>query len=191
MAPRQLAGTKNVMPSLSTPSTRPLHPNISAIDQILAEAENAAVRAFLDYIRSIHPSDRLPARLDFDPLDIPQLLPGVVLAKVERHADGENPRLRFRVVVAGEDVLNVSPVPMMGRYVDEIAAAVSGNAQILTDIRQQVVQTGRTCYWNGLPRIKFRLDFAGLEYCHCPLADDGRNVDYVVSFFHYKGANLF
>jgi hypothetical protein len=148
------------------------------------------VRLFLTYMRTIHPQNRLPSRADFDPLCIPRLLPGIVLVKVERTTpDGillTSPR--FRVLVAGETVLHASPVPMMGRYIDEIAAAIAGG-QVVVDVRQRVVETGTTYYWNGRPRMAFRFDFAGLEYCHCPLAADGRTVDHVASFFHYKGIN--
>lgn len=160
------------------------HPNLAAIDQLLVTAEHRTTRAFLAHMRNIHPEDRLPARGDFDPLAIPRLLSGLVLVRVE--PGPEAAQKRFRILVAGETVLHALSVPMIGRYVDEVAQDLDNGEAIVT-VRQRVVDTGCLQYWNGRPRVRFRLDFAGLECCHCPLAADGRSVDHILSFFHYKG----
>jgi len=162
----------------------PSHPNLAAIDRLLDIVRHPDIAAFLRHIRSIHPADRLPARRAFDPLAIPALLPGLVLAEVVRPPAAAP---RFRISVAGETVLHASPVPMMGRFVDEIAAQ-NNNSRIIVDVRQSVIETGCSYYWYGAPRMKFRLDFANLEYVHCPLADDGETIDHIISCFHYEGA---
>ncbi|MFC3676850.1 hypothetical protein [Ferrovibrio xuzhouensis] len=160
------------------------HPNLAALDRHLAEARHPDVAAFLQYMIRIHPAGRLPARADFDPRAIPALLPGVVLAEVVRLADAA-PRLR--VTVAGETVRNASPVPMMGRFIDEIAAEIT-DGRVIVDVRQKTLDSGTCYYWYGPPRMRFRLDFANLEYVHCPLATDGATIDHIISFFHYEGA---
>lgn len=160
------------------------HPNLAALNRHLDEARHPDVAAFVQYMIRIHPVDRLPTRADFDPCAIPALLPGVVLAEVIRPAGASS---RFRVTVAGETVRNASPVPMMGRFVDEIAAEI-GAGRVIVDVRQKVLDTGFSYYWYGPPRMRFRLDFANLEYVHCPLAADGATIDHIVSFFHYEGA---
>lgn len=160
------------------------HPNLAALSCHFAEARHPDVAAFIRHMISIHPAGRLPARADFDPRSIPALLPGVVLAEVVRAADAAP---RFRVTVAGETVRNASPVPMMGRFVDEIAAEISAG-RVIVDVRQKTLESGTCYYWYGPPRMRFRLDFANLEYVHCPLAEDGATIDHIISFFHYEGA---
>ncbi|WP_298722574.1 hypothetical protein [uncultured Ferrovibrio sp.] len=161
-----------------------LHPNIAALQSALARAECQDIRDFVTHMLAIHPKDRLPSRSDFDPLRIPQLLPGIVLVRVEPplKPGGSN---RFRILVAGETVLRALEMPLIGRYVDEISAGSEGG-HVIVDVRQKVVDTGQVYYWNGAPRMRFRLDFAGVEYCHCPLAADGKTVDHVLTYFHYK-----
>lgn len=160
------------------------HPNLVALNRHLAVARHPHVAAFLRYMIALHPAGRLPGRSAFDPMAIPALLSGIVLADVVPQPDAA---ARFRVAVAGEDVRNASPVPMMGRFLDEIVADAD-RAQVVVDVRQSVLETGCAYYWYGAPRMRFRLDFANLEYVHCPLAENGETIDHIVSFFHYEGA---
>lgn len=166
------------------------HPNIAAIDDILTRARSNVVRDFLHYMRRIHPPDRLPARRDFDMAAVSHLLPNMVLVQVERQPMSQP--ARFFVRVAGEVVLEAAPSPMMNRYIDEIVAtnaSLSGRpASVILDVRQQVLRTGVSYYWHGPPRMKFRHDYADLEYAHCPLADDGVTIDRIISVFYYHGA---
>ena len=162
----------------------PPHSNLAALKRYLGDARHPEVAAFLQHMIRIHPADRLPAREAFDPLAVPALLPGLVLADVVR---SPNRGPRFRICVAGEIVLSAAPVPMMGRFIDEIAAQISGG-KVVVDVRQSVLDSGASYYWYGPPRMKFRLDFANLEYVHCPLAADGATIDHILSFFHYEGA---
>lgn len=115
------------------------------------------------------------------------LLGNIVLVKVERQPAPAPPR--FLVKVAGDDVLNAAPVPMMNRYVDEfVRKNERPTAKVIVDSRLSVVESGCTYHWFGPPRMKFRFDFADVEYCHCPFADDGVTVDHIISFFQYSGA---
>lgn len=163
------------------------HPNLIALDGIILAARHPDIRNFASHIRSIHPPDRLPSRTAFDPLAVPRLLSGIVMVEVERRP--EIPQPRFRVTVAGQAVLDASPVPMMGCHIDEIASQITGGRVVL-DVRQQVLQTGSTYYWYGPPRMKFRYDFAQLEYVHCPLAEDGKTIDHIISMFHYEAMDI-
>ncbi len=163
------------------------HPNLAAIDDILSRARSPRLAAFLYHMAAIHPPDRLPARAAFDPIDVPRLLGNIVLAKVVRASTSAAPR--FLIQVAGDEVLNAAPEPMMNRYLDDLVRRNERPAaQAIVDSRQSVVESGRTYYWFGPPRMKFRFDFADVEYCHCPLAEDGVTVDRVLSFFQYSGA---
>ena len=159
-----------------------MHPNVAALDAALAQAMTEQVRAFLGFMRAIQPADRLPARAAFDPAALAPLLANVVLVEVEPGAsDGEK---RFFVRVAGQAVLDASAEIRMLRHLDETLALPENRAPI--ESRRQVATTGRTHFWRGAPRIRFKLDYIEtVELAHCPLADDGSTVDRIVSVFDY------
>ena len=166
------------------------HPNLAAIAATLPQVKSGKVRAFLDYMQRIHPADRLPGRRDIDPLDVPDLLANMILVEVHRQPAPEPARFFARIV--GEAILTAAPVPVMNRYLDDMAAEAQstpgGNARVSVDTRQQVLDSGRMYYWHGRPRMKFSFDYADVEYAHCPLADDGITIDRIVSTIYYSGA---
>lgn len=156
--------------------------NIAALHNYLAKVQSARLAEFIRYILSIHPANRLPSRRDFDPLSIPQLLPGVVLVTVHR----EQTRTRFKMKVVGQDVVDASPVKIGQRYLDEIIAELP-NASVIVDTRQAVLDTGIAYLRQGPPTMPFTFNMTVLEYVHCPLAEDGETIDQIVSFFSYCG----
>ena len=159
-----------------------MHPNVVALDAALAQAATQRVREFLGYMRRIHPADRLPARAAFDPAALAPLLANVVLVEVARQDPGRPPRIFVRV--AGQAVLDASQQIKMNRYLDETLESPANMAPL--DARSDAVATGITQFWRGAPRIRFRLDFIDtIELAHCPLADDGRTVDRIVSIIDY------
>jgi hypothetical protein len=164
-----------------------LHPNLAAINQTLATTESRVIRDFLRYMSGLHPADRLPSRAAFDPMALPHLLAHLVLAQVERSADGN---LRFLVRVAGELVLRAAPVPLMNRYLEtsvNLGPQKDDSEPRIVDVRRQVTETGCMLHWRGKLNMPFRFDFAEVEYVHFPLAEDGRTVDRILSAFHYHG----
>lgn len=156
--------------------------NIAALHEHLAKAQSARLAEFIRYMLSIHPADRLPSRCDFDPLQIPKLLSGVVLVTVHR----EGARTRFRMKVVGQDVADASPVKIGQRYLDEIVAELP-NGSVIIDTRQTVLETGVAYLRQGPPTMPFTFKMTVLEYMHCPLAEDGETIDQIVSFFSYRG----
>lgn len=164
--------------------TLALHPNLEAAQAALAAARHPIVQQFLTYYIAIHPVDALPARSAFDPLAIPRLLPNLVLTEVEHQADGRP--ARFRIKVAGEEVVAALRMPLNGRYMDEIANTSEPTARFPIESRHHVLDTGRLVYRCGKPRLRFPLDYAEVEYAHCPLAEDGINVDQIVTVNHYQ-----
>ncbi len=160
-----------------------VHPNQDAVQAALAQVRHATIRDFLHYYAGIHPHGSLPTRTAFSPMAIPRLLPHLVLADVERDADAPP---RFRVRVAGEEVVNALRMPLIGRYLDEIANTTEPTMRFPIASRHEVVETGRMVYYRGQPRMRFSLDYAEIEYAHCPLAEDGSTVDQIVSVFHYQ-----
>jgi hypothetical protein len=166
----------------------PLHPNIAAINAARAIAVSRVLRDFLEYMLTIHPENRLPARAAFEPMAIPHLLGHLVLVQVERGADG----MRFMVRVAGEMVLRAAPVPLMNRYIEtsvNLTRKPDDESQArIVNVRQQVAEGGVAAYFHGHVNVPFRFNFAAMEYAHCPLAEDGATVDRILSAFYYHGA---
>ena len=156
--------------------------NIAALHDHLAKVQSERLADFIRYMLSIHPADRLPSRRDFDPLQIPKLLSGVVLVTVHR----EDTRTRFKMKVVGQDVNDASPVKIGQRYLDEIIAELPG-ASVIVDTRQQVLETGVAYLRQGPPTRPFTFKMTVLEYVHCPLSEDGEAIDQIVSFFSYRG----
>ncbi|WP_341911822.1 hypothetical protein [Ferrovibrio terrae] len=160
------------------------HANQDAVQAALAQARHPIVRDFLTYYAGIHPADALPSRNAFDPMAIPRLLPHLVLAEVEHQADGRP--ARFRIKVAGEEVVAALRMPLIGRYMDEIANTSEPTARFPIESRHSVVETGCMIYRRGKPRLRFPLDYAEVEYAHCPLAEDGVTVDHIMTVNHYQ-----
>ncbi len=155
--------------------------NIATLRDFLPKVQQPGVERFIHYMLSIHPADRLPSRRHFDPLAIPGLLSGVALAAVER--EGERVRLRMKVV--GQDLVDASPVRLAHRYIDDVLADLPG-AEVILKSRMQVVETGCAYLRKGAPSMPFTYRMAALEYVHCPLSEDGERVDQIVSYFSYR-----
>jgi hypothetical protein len=157
--------------------------NVAALERALLRVQSVRLAVFVRYLLSIHPADRLPSRRDFEPLDIPSLLPGIVLVTVHRD-DGP---VRFRMKVVGQDVVDASPVrPIANRYLDDIVAELPG-ASVIIDSRRKVLETGHAYLRQGPPTMPFAFRMTVLEYLHCPLAADGQTIDHILSFFCYRG----
>lgn len=161
------------------------HPNLKALDEALAQSQAHNVREFLSYFRQLHPQDRLPGRDALDPIELPRLLPDIVLTKV---IPGNDPDMKYRflVKVAGERIVKSVDRPLIGRHLDEFITEDDQTARYPIADREQVVETGCLVFRRGKPRLKFRLDFSNIEVCHFPLASDGRTVDHVISIIVYE-----
>ncbi|MFN3401274.1 MAG: hypothetical protein ACK4Z4_13135, partial [Ferrovibrio sp.] len=151
------------------------------LQDFLPKVQQPGVAQFIRYLLSIHPADRLPARQHFDPLAIPGLLSGIALVTVERETD----RVRLRMKVVGQDLVDAAPVKLAHRYIDDVVLDLPGS-DIILHSRLQVVETGCAYLRKGEPSMPFTYRMAALEYVHCPLADDGETVDHILSFFSYK-----
>jgi hypothetical protein len=157
------------------------HPNLAAIAMARAAARLSRVQQLLEYYASIHPADRLPARAAFDPLAIPRLLPNLMLVKVD------HPAQRFRVKVVGEAIAMAVPVPLHGRWLDEIRPEEGLDTAGLVASRLVVSESGRLLHQYGQSRTRFSLDFANLEFVHCPLSEDGVRVDHILTVYQSEG----
>jgi len=133
-----------------------------------------------DYWRRIAAGRAMPSRRDLDPVDIPRLLPHVML--VEVHGPG---RYRYRLIGtanAQEHGLNAT-----GRFLDEVLKGPQYRAHVL-GLYDECVRERRPVYSESL----FLADKGGAIERHTkvlfmPLSEDGTAVNqvFVVQVFHY------
>jgi hypothetical protein len=130
-----------------------------------------------DYWRTKRAGRRCPARADIDPVEIPQLLPHLLLTEL---ADGGT---RFRWRLVGTEVERHFGAPMTGRYIDELLRGqyleyLVGLYRTLvagrTPVYSENSYTTRTGGWDAYSEV---LRTARLML---PLAADGETVDMVL-----------
>jgi hypothetical protein len=138
---------------------------VQILDQILVRIADPVIRQAGLYWRGKVKDGKLPARGDIDPLEIPALLPHLILWNVERSP------LRFRGRLVGSHVVNMSGRDATGRYVDFI------------DDHGVIEAEYRAVAASGLPRYQeCRAHWPNHDHKYygrllLPLAQDGRSVD--------------
>lgn len=152
--------------------------SLANLRSICPTIQSPKIREFAEYWMSIHPGDRLPSRADFDPIDIPSLLPHLVLVDVTPDP------IRFMVRLQGTDVTRAMRRELRGRYLDEAFPNFEQSFPHLD--RVHVVKTALPLHRIGAPSIQFALDYAPIERLHLPLSSDGVTVDKVISIFLYE-----
>tara|TARA_E500000305_G_scaffold106710_1_gene105704 strand:- start:3977 stop:4483 length:507 start_codon:yes stop_codon:yes gene_type:complete len=152
--------------------------SLANLKNICPMIQNPKIREFAEYWMSIHPGDRLPSRADFDPIDIPGLLPHLVLVDVTPDP------IRFMVRLQGTDVTRAMRSELKGSYLDEAFPDFEQSFPHLD--RVHVVETALPIHRMGTPSIQFALDYAPIERLHLPLSSDGSTVDKVISIFLYE-----
>jgi hypothetical protein len=146
---------------------------LAALDAIAAQKVHAKIARMVGYCRSIVPPDRLPGRAQFDPLDVPALLPNVWLLERE-----PGPRFRYRLM--GTRVAAAFQGDLTGRYVGEVHSADAAAAMLayltgVADSRRPHFRIGRPTAWPIA-------EFLTLERLYMPLAHDGITVDMILGF---------
>jgi hypothetical protein len=147
------------------------------------DALHPKVARVLAYWQSIHPPadptranppPRLPGRRHFDPMAIPEALPGICLLDVER-----NPfRLRYRV--AGTRIAASLGKEPAGRSFEEMHPAAAHDPTYL-DRHRRVVETAIPSWRRGPPRQWSRRECIEIENLILPLAADGTTVDLLLT----------
>ena len=123
---------------------------------------------------------RLPARRHFDPLAIPDLLPGVWLLDVQ-----QNPfRIRYRLV--GTRVVDAIGREVTGMWVDEAHPHLVSDQDFFSRYRT-VAETKTPSRRRGRAKAWLLEDYRQIENLAVPLAADGTTVDMigVITVFHY------
>ena len=154
-----------------------------------AEATDPQLKAFYDYWRSRAPDGLLPGRQHIDPLDVPTLLPDLVLLDVvpmegvDRSggvaAQDDGP-LRFRVRLAGGTLVELVGANPTGRFLDEFVPANRRDA--LNAAYASVVRGRAAHFWESQLWTEGR-EFVRVQRLALPLARDGESVDMVIGCY--------
>lgn len=156
--------------------------NRRTLEQVEREAASWLTRDFAGAMLAIHPPDALPPRSAFDPVEVPKLLPHLILVTVER-----NP-YRFLVKLTGQSMRDAIKTTLSGHYLQDFLETMPSMRFPIED-RMQVCETGLAVYGLRQPRTQIAFDFARIEYLHMPFASDGYRVDRILSLFAYEGDN--
>jgi len=129
---------------------------VLSADSLYAGLQFDEHRTLFDYWRRIRGQHQMPARADFDPVDVPRLLSHIGLVDVVQ----PGPRFRYRVV--GTALASQFSQSQDGRFVDEATTADYG-AYLLRifslpyRLRAPVYITERTRYALGYEKLFGRL----------------------------------
>ena len=148
----------------------------------IVEHAHEDIRRLYDYWCSIAPDGRLPGRQQFEPMDIPDLLPNIWLIEVHREP------LRFWRRLVGTRIEEFA-----GRSLTKgwVADSVDGARQSSVHKNlAEVVETGQPSWRRGKSLIKFEKDFSEIERLFLPLASDGETVDMILAITVFYSLSL-
>lgn len=135
----------------------------------LPTGSDPKIHALFEYWLSLGPGDRLPGRQHFDPVDIPRLLPYLMLLDVEQ------PGLRLRNRLLGTKIVEYRGRDYTGRWFHEVFEDFEKSS--LFAMYQKAVSTRRPVWHFGRPILHENSDYKARELLCLPLARDGSTVD--------------
>jgi len=147
------------------------------MDDFRQQLTNPALQEVYDYWASLRGSRHMPARKDFDPLNIPQRLPNIMLIDVTH-----NP-LRFRYRLIGTRVVSASAEDRTGKFFGDVSFFRS-NPEVMAHY-QAVVDLAEPLYslepfLNRTNNMSYQA-----ERLMLPLSGDDKTVDMVLVYFHF------
>lgn len=138
------------------------------LSQVTAPKVREAYRYWSDKRRD----GRLPARADIDPIEIPRLLPYVVLSEVLRDPFD----IRYRLT--GTQVVQMNNLDLTGKRLNDGIHQPEWQ-DYWRRVYRDVVETGQPTF--GADSYEYRdRSYAHFEWCLLPLAADGATVDMIL-----------
>ncbi|HTY67430.1 MAG TPA: PAS domain-containing protein [Alphaproteobacteria bacterium] len=128
-----------------------------------------------DYLASKAPPGKLPGRQHIDPLEIPDLLPYLMLVDVIR-AEGQPPRYQIRLV--GTRVVAIQGADATGKFVEEV---LDKGPDIIAHY-EDILATRQPQYRRGQVATQDRTHVS-YQRVAFPLASDGETVDMLIFVF--------
>lgn len=133
--------------------------------------ENHPARLFYDYWKELCAEADFALKADFNPADIPRLLPNICILKL----DDSGPELGFNLTLIGEGVKNMSGVTEMADY--ERYLYTGDNLADRRLIYGELVKA---------PQVRFyrmKVPFPGRQFIEIikgifPFSSDGKKIDY-------------
>lgn len=140
--------------------------------------KNKEVQDGYDYWRSKMTANRLPSRGDINPIEIPRLMPHVVMVDVKRE-----PAFDFRYRLVGTYVAEHLYTDHTGSWFSEIEHQKEPS-QIWRNCKK-VAETGEA-FLAATPYVGPHKGYRQVEDIILPLADDGETVDTLLVFVCYS-----
>jgi len=129
------------------------------------------------YLAGKAPPGKLPGRQHIDPLEIPDLLPHLMLIDVVPQRVGP---ARYRIRLVGTEVVAIQGTDGTGRYVEDILTADEG-AEIRRGY-EEILRSRQPQYRRGMVAAHGR-EHILYERIAFPLATDGEHVDMLIFVF--------
>lgn len=118
---------------------------------------------------------RLPARRDFEPAAMPNLLPHLNLLDVEREP------FRLRVRLIGTAIVSASGIDITGRYLDEFQSTDGTISRC-----RNLVEQRQPHFFAGLPLAWSPRNYKTYSVVGMPLASDGVTVDMILGALTFQ-----
>jgi len=138
--------------------------------------DNPTLRKFLAYWQGKRRDGRLPARADIDPVEIHEMLPGILI--VDFVEEGGRRRYRFRLFGTAHVEYNLRD--LTGMCIDEVFGPE--DAAKTEAAYAGVVDSGKPHYWRTNVMLPGR-EFVHYERVMAPLASDGETIDMLIGMF--------
>jgi hypothetical protein len=135
---------------------------------------NPKIAQFYDYWLSIKPRDGLPGRQNFDPLDIPLLMPRVWMLDVLRDP------LRYRYRLAGTKEVETLQREVTGMMFGDVHPHLSEDSPAFQRFSETTLSS-IVSYRKGTVVAVHDKKHQIVENCIAPLARDGKTVDILVA----------
>ncbi|WP_374634992.1 PAS domain-containing protein [Ferrovibrio sp.] len=145
------------------------------IDLSPGEAMHPNIKRLYEHWRALAPDRPLPGRQHIDPLNFPDLLPGIWLLQVERDP------LRFRYRLAGTNIVEVAGHEVTGLYMEEAHPQIKNQPNALARYIN-AAKNGRPSRRKGKATLWQHKDFHLIENLLLPLAKDGETVDMILVY---------
>jgi hypothetical protein len=138
--------------------------------------DNPTLLRFLDYWRSKCRTGGLPARADIDPVDIHEMLPGIIIIEIVE--EGGRTRYRFRLFGTAHVEYNLRD--LTGMCIDEVFRP--DDADKTEAAYATIAESREPHYWRTNVMLPGR-EFVYYERVMAPLSSDGETVDMLIGMF--------
>ncbi|MBU0726233.1 MAG: PAS domain-containing protein [Alphaproteobacteria bacterium] len=146
------------------------------------EMPDERLRGLFAYWQSRGSADRLPGRRDIDPIDIPRLLPNIMLLDIEP----PGPR-RYRFRLFGTEMAKLAGRDATGLYTEDILPQLYIDYVLF--LNASVIQHRRAIYSETLYHDEGKATNSLTYRLLMPLASNGQDVDMILAcqYFQRRG----